>query len=159
MNLVSTLLGTTDGAAMLAPGQALGEREYVPMSWGAGGERDEALPDYLAMDQVTHLLGFNESDNCNDQSGQYGNPKLCNVHHRRRPLQEPAESRATPRIPGNARGGAQNKNGWLNQFITQCEDADIRIDFIALHWYDWESSPKTTPWFPPAKSSDALDAI
>ena len=133
-------------------GQALGEREYVPMSWGAGGARDEALPDYLAMDQVTHLLGFNESDNCFDQSGQYGNPKLCNVPTAVDLYKNLQKVGLRLGSPATREEGAQNKNGWLNQFITQCEDADIRIDFIALHWYDWESSPKNNPVVPASQT-------
>ena len=50
--------------------------------------------------------------------------------------------------PATREGGAKTTLGWLNQFITQCEDLDIRIDFVALHWYDWESSPANNPVVP-----------
>ena len=132
----------------IGEGQALGEREYVPMSWGAGGARDEALPDYLAMDQVTHILGFNESDNCFDQSGQYGDPKLCNVPTAVDFYKNLQRVGLRLGSPATREEGAQNTNGWLNQFMTQAEAADIRIDFVALHWYDWESQPKANPVVP-----------
>ena len=132
----------------IGEGQAVGGLNYVPMSWGAGGARDEALPDYLAMDQVTHLLGFNESDNCFDQSGQYGNPKLCDVTTAVDFYKNLQKVGLRLGSPATREEGAQNTNGWLNQFITQAEAADIRIDFVALHWYDWESGPKNNPVVP-----------
>ena len=129
-------------------GQAIDEREYVPMSWGANGARDEAIPEYLAMDQVSQLLGFNESDTCDDQSGQYGNPKLCNVPTAVDFYRNLQKAGLRLGSPATREGGAQTTLGWLNQFITQCEDSDIRIDFVALHWYDWESSPANNPVVP-----------
>lgn len=127
-------------------GQAIDEREYVPMSWGAGGARDDAITEYLAMDQVTQLLGFNESDNCNDQSGQFNN--LCDVPTAVDFYRNLQKAGLRLGSPATREGGAQTTNGWLNQFITQCEAADIRIDFVALHWYDWESSPAANPLVP-----------
>jgi len=127
-------------------GQATDEREYVPMSWGANGARDEAIPEYLAMDQVSQLLGFNESDNCNDQSGQFNN--LCDVPTAVGFYQNLQKAGLRLGSPATREGGAQTTLGWLNQFITQCEDLDIRIDFVALHWYDWESSPANNPVVP-----------
>ena len=53
-------------------------REYAPMAWGKGAADD--LNDIEIIKQKyksTHLLAFNEPDNCNDQSGQYGN--MCVV--------------------------------------------------------------------------------
>ena len=111
------------------------------MSWGAAGTSAPALADYLAMNQVNHLLGFNESDNCFDQSGQYGNPKLCNVPTAVELYKNLQKVGLRLGSPATREEGAQNTNGWLNQFITECEEASIRIDFVALHWYDWESSP------------------
>ena len=125
----------------ISEGQVSGEYEYVPMSWGAAGTSAPALADYLAMSQVNHLLGFNESDNCFDQSGQYGDPKLCNVPTAVELYKNLQKVGLRLGSPATREEGAQNTNGWLNQFITECEEASIRIDFVALHWYDWESSP------------------
>lgn len=130
----------------LEEGQAEGELEYVPMSWGANGSRDDAIVDYLAMDQVTNLLGFNESDHCEGQSGQYNN--LCDVPTAVGFYRNLQKAGLRLGSPATREGGAQNTNGWLNQFIVQCEAEDIRIDFVALHWYDWESSPANNPVVP-----------
>jgi hypothetical protein len=130
----------------LESGQAIDSREYVPMSWGAGGSEDGAISNYLAMDKVNHLLGFNESDNCNDQSGQFRN--LCDVPTAVSFYQNLQKAGLRLGSPATREEGAQNTNGWLNQFMTQAESADIRIDFVALHWYDWESSPAANPVVP-----------
>jgi len=109
--------------------------EYVPMSWGANGSFPEKIPDYLAMDQVTHLLSFNEPDDCSAQSGQYYNlcdiPTAVNYH---KDLQK-----AGLRL-GSVSGreeAANNESSWTSQFIFQCDAAGIRVDFTGLHWYDW----------------------
>lgn len=120
-------------------GQATDSREYVPMSWGAGGARDEAIPDYWAMDQVSQLLGFNESDNCNDQSGQFSN--LCDVPTAVGFYENLQKAGLRLGSPATREEGARNPTSWLSRFIDQSEAADIRIDFVALHWYDWGSSP------------------
>jgi hypothetical protein len=43
--------------------------------------------------------------------------------------------------PGCREEGA-NDNGWLEQFITKAKAQDVRVDAIAVHWYDWGSDPK-----------------
>ena len=127
----------------VADGQAIDTREYVPMAWGAGATDQAAIDAMLSMDQVTHLLGFNESDNCSGQSGQYNN--LCDVptavgYYEN--LMKAGLRLGSPATREEAAGGA---NDWLTQFVDQCEAADIRVDFIALHWYDWGSSPAANP--------------
>ncbi len=124
-------------------GQALESREYVPMSWGAGGASDESIPNYLAMDQVSQLLGFNESDNCNDQSGQYSN--LCDVATAVGFYENLQKAGLRLGSPATREEGARNSTSWLSRFIDQAEATDIRIDFVALHWYDWGSSPAGSP--------------
>lgn len=48
------------------------QRECTPMSWGYEGADDmEDVNLYRSKDKATHVLGFNEPDNCNGQSGQY----------------------------------------------------------------------------------------
>lgn len=43
-------------------GQATSGPEYVPMCWDEGNTSSSAISDYLKMNQVTHLLSFNEPD-------------------------------------------------------------------------------------------------
>jgi hypothetical protein len=49
--------------------------EYVPMAWGAGATSPAGLQEIIAKKDATQLLGFNESDNCAGESGQFNN--LC----------------------------------------------------------------------------------
>ena len=118
--------------------------EYVPMTWGAGATSDASLNSIIAKYQVNHLLGFNESDNCNDQSGQFNN--LC----------DPAT--AVAYFENNMRTGmrlgtpAPRENGpttWLKAFKEIATEKDVRFDFVAVHWYDWASSPQNSPFADP----------
>ena len=127
----------------LTRGQTAEAREYVPMSWGAGGAEDTVIPRYRAMDQVTSLLGFNESDNCEDQSGQYRN--LCDVPTAVGFFRNLQKAGLRLGSPAPREGGAQSDTSWLSRFIDQSEAADVRIDFVALHWYDWGSNPAAHP--------------
>ena len=48
------------------------------MAWGFGGANDDAdIQNYKSKYKATHVMAFNESDNCNDQSGQFNN--LCDT--------------------------------------------------------------------------------
>ncbi|MBU1822083.1 MAG: glycoside hydrolase family protein, partial [Bacteroidetes bacterium] len=118
--------------------------EYVPMTWGAGATSDASLNGIIAKYQVNHLLGFNESDNCSDQSGQFNN--LC----------DPAV--AVAYFENNMRTGmrlgtpAPRENGpttWLKEFKEIAKAKDVRFDFVAVHWYDWGSSPQNSPFADP----------
>ncbi len=115
--------------------------EYVPMSWGAGGANDDAdIALYQSKYKATHVLGFNESDNCNGQSGQYNN--LCQVdvavgYYRN--LMKTGLRLVSP-------SGRENAPfGWLKDFYDKANEEDVRIDVIGVHWYDWGSNPQNSP--------------
>jgi hypothetical protein len=124
-------------------GTSTASREYVPMSWGKSGTDPDAILDYLDLDQVTHLLGFNESDDCNGQSGQYYN--LCQQDVAVGYYENLMQTGLRLGSPGCREGGVFN---WLPEFMDLAEAQDIRVDFIAVHWYDWASNPSvnTNPW-------------
>jgi hypothetical protein len=115
--------------------------EYAPMSWGAGGANsDAAIQNYLTKDKSTNVLAFNESDNCDDQSGQYND--LCQV-----PvavgLYENLMKTGMRLVSPNGRENAPF--GWLLDFYNLANQNDIRIDVIGVHWYDWGSNPQNSP--------------
>jgi len=117
--------------------------EYAPMCFGAGGTFADDIANYLAMDQVTHLLGFNEPDDCNGQSGQwYG---LCQVTNAVGYFQELQKAGLRLGSPSGTEATANNSTTWTSQFIQLCDAAGIRVDVACLHWYDWGGSPTTTP--------------
>jgi hypothetical protein len=116
-------------------------REYVPMSWGAGGANDDTdIELYKTKYKATHVMGFNESDNCNDQSGQFNN--LCQTdvavgYYKN--LMKTGLRLVSPSCRENA------PFGWLKDFYDKATAQDVRIDVIGVHWYDWGSNPINSP--------------
>lgn len=115
--------------------------EYAPMSWGANGANsDAAIQNYLTKYKSTHVLAFNESDNCNDQSGQFNDlcqvPVAVNIYEN---LMKTGMRLVSPNGRENA------PFGWLLDFYNLANQNDIRIDVIGVHWYDWGSNPQNSP--------------
>lgn len=116
-------------------------REYTPMAWGKGAADD--LNDIEIIKQKyksTHLLAFNEPDNCNDQSGQYGN--MCVVDTSLVYYKNLLKTGLRMVSPATRQGQVFS---WLNEFNYKAENQEIRIDVIAVHWYDWTSNPENSP--------------
>tara|TARA_B100001142_G_scaffold109842_1_gene111832 strand:- start:8967 stop:10880 length:1914 start_codon:yes stop_codon:yes gene_type:complete len=116
-------------------------REYAPMAWGKGSADD--LNDIEIIKQKyksTHLLAFNEPDNCNDQSGQYGN--MCVVDTSLVYYKNLLKSGLRMVSPACRQSEVFS---WLNEFNNKAEYQEIRIDVIAVHWYDWTSNPQNSP--------------
>jgi hypothetical protein len=115
-------------------------REIGPMAWGYNGASPESVEILKNKYKATHVMGFNESDNCNDQSGQYFD--LCQTDvavPRYRNLMKTGLRMVSP---ATREGGALT---WLKDFHTKATAMDIRIDVIAVHWYDWGGNPANTP--------------
>lgn len=115
--------------------------ENAPMAWGASAADDDAdIEIYHTKYKATHVMGFNEPDDCGAQSGQFRN--LCQedvaVGYYRNLM------KAGMRIvsPG---GREEAPSGWLQNFYDKATAQDIRIDVIAVHWYDWGSNPAANP--------------
>ena len=122
-------------------GNASLEIEYTPMSWGYGGANDDGdIQLYKSKYKATHVMAFNEPDNCNDQSGQYNN--LCDTNvavSTYKNLMKTGLRLVSPSCRENA------PFGWLKEFYDKANQQDIRIDVIAVHWYDWGSNPVNSP--------------
>tara|TARA_B110000003_G_scaffold275736_1_gene319270 strand:- start:7069 stop:9279 length:2211 start_codon:yes stop_codon:yes gene_type:complete len=117
------------------------KREYVPMSWGYGGANEPSdIEIYQSKYKATHVLAFNEPDNCEDQSGQYNN--LCDVNTAIGVYENLMKTGLRLVSPACRQGAAFN---WLDSFNQLAIENDIRIDVIALHWYDWNSDPEDSP--------------
>jgi|GEM_PF-2752069 len=126
--------------------ESLPNTEYAPMSWGGGGATTSSVYGYREMQNITHVMGFNESDNCSDQSGQYGG--LCQIDI------------AVPTYGNLPRSGLRlvspscRENapfGWLSDFTDLAKQSDVRYDVVGIHWYDWGGKPTQTPYEDPQK--------
>lgn len=114
--------------------------DYVPMAWGASGTFPANIDQMIGLKTTTHILGFNESDNCFGQSGQFNN--LCDP--------EVAVAYFENLMGTGVRLGspAPRENGpttWLLEFNRIAKERDVRFDFLAVHWYDYGSNPNNTP--------------
>jgi Glycosyl hydrolase catalytic core len=111
--------------------------EFAPMTWGHTSANDPA-DIQLLVDKYNspYVMSFNEPDDCDGQSGQYGN--LCRTdvavgYHKN--LMKTGMRIVSP-------GGREEAPfGWLEEFYAKTTAQDIRVDVIAVHWYDWGSNP------------------
>jgi trimeric autotransporter adhesin len=114
--------------------------EYVPMAWGASGTFPAAINQMIQNQKATQVLGFNESDNCSGQSGQYNNlcqPAVAVGFYES--LMSTGLRLGTP---------APRENGpttWLRDFAAIAKEKNVRFDFVAVHWYDWGINPQNSP--------------
>jgi hypothetical protein len=117
------------------------QREYTPMAWGYGAANDDSdIELYISKYKSTHVLGFNEPDDCDGQSGQYND--LCDVSVAISVYENLMKTGLRIASPACRQGAVFN---WLNNFYQAAVENDIRIDVIAVHWYDWGSNPQSTP--------------
>ena len=117
------------------------DREYTPMAWGKGAaDDDNDIEIIINKYKSTHLLAFNEPDDCNGQSGQYGN--MCVVDTSLTYYKNLLKSGVRMVSPACRQDAVFD---WLNEFNSKAVDENIRIDVIAVHWYDWGSNPQNSP--------------
>jgi len=117
------------------------DREYTPMAWGKGAADDDNDIEIIKNKyKSTHLLAFNEPDDCNGQSGQYGN--MCVVDTSLTYYKNLLKSGLRMASPACRQDAVFN---WLDEFNSKAIEENIRIDVIAVHWYDWASNPENSP--------------
>ena len=120
--------------------------EYAPMSWGWNAAEVADIATYTGKYNSTHVMSFNEPDNCavGSQSGQYitgyNGSKLCDTdaavfYHKN--LMKTGMRLVSPGCTEDA----SRATGWLKEFYDKATLQDIRIDVIAVHWYDWGNNP------------------
>ncbi|WP_310378821.1 glycosyl hydrolase [Flavobacterium sp.] len=119
--------------------------EFAPMSWGHGTTTDGAIAGFVAKYGSPYIMSFNEPDDCDAQSGQYGfvgSPKLCVIDEAVKLHKSFMKTGMRIVSPG---GREEAPFGWLEEFYNKAKAQDIRIDVIAVHWYDWGSNPVANP--------------
>ena len=118
--------------------------EYAPMAWGWSSAEVADIPTYTGKYNSTHVMAFNEPDNCSGQSGQYvtgyNSLKLCDTDaavYYYKNLMKTGMRLVSPGCTEDA----SRTTGWLKKFYDKAIIQDIRIDVIAVHWYDWGNNP------------------
>lgn len=112
------------------------DREYAPMSFGLGGGNDaNDIVLYQGKYKATHVMGFNEPDNCNGQGGVNGGCIIDNAVGVYKNLMKTGLRLVSP----SCTEGEATK--WLKDFHTKATAQNVRIDVIAVHWYDWGNNP------------------
>lgn len=110
--------------------------EFAPMCWD---EKYVQIEDFLAQDQATHLLSFNEPDGVN----QANMPIILDAVTLHKELQKAGLRLGSPACEEQDTYGSAGK--WLPDFMTEANAQGVRVDYINVHWYDWGNSPDTYP--------------
>lgn len=108
---------------------SLPEREYALMAWGKQAASNAGnINNYIAKPDVTHLLSFNEPDNV-DQSNITVSEAVT-LHK---------ELAKTGLRLGSPAPTESQAYVWLTSFMEGARQANTRVDFMTVHWYDWGS--------------------
>ncbi len=119
------------------------EHEFAPMAWGGSNADDVTdITSLIGKYNSPYVMSFNEPDDCTAQSGQYGNPKLCTISQAVKLHKNLMKTGMRIVSPG---GREEAPSGWLQDFYDAAKAQDVRIDVIAVHWYDWGSNPVANP--------------
>lgn len=117
------------------------EHDYVPMFWG--GVKEDGLNKIFQMELTNHVLAFNEPDG-KEQANMTPEAALEKY---------PEILKLGLRTGSPACKEGQWKN-WLAEFMEGCKQRNYRVDFIAIHWYDWGNWGNTQD-----PSPDNIDAM
>jgi hypothetical protein len=101
-------------------------REFAPMTWGSNGASDASVNTIIAKNSITHLLAFNEPDNKGQANitTTAAIPLYKNLLRTGYRMGSPATTESQYRV-------------WLSEFANFANQDKLRIDFVAVHWYDW----------------------
>ncbi len=106
-------------------------QSYVPMMWGAYSTFETTLNTIISKTNVTHLLAFNEPDAAGQGGGSLITTNPLNaVPYYKKLL------RSGMRMGSPATTEGQYNN-WLSDFRAEATAQNLRVDYVAVHWYDW----------------------
>lgn len=109
---------------------SFGAQQFVPMTWGKGTATVDYMASLVNRKDVDHLLSFNEPDNV-DQSNI---PIIDTAIARYKVMMQSGLRLGSPVVTQDQAFGA---NKWLTRFMDAAKLQKVRVDFVALHWYDW----------------------
>lgn len=109
------------------------DEEYATMCWGKTGlDTPTEQNTLINKKKITHVMSFNEADDCTGQSGQWGSlcvPDTAALWHRY--TMKTGLRIVSPSCREN------EELDWLKTVNTLMVPAGTRMDVIGMHWYDW----------------------
>ncbi len=102
-------------------------REYAMMAWGKSAANDPSkIASYISKTDVTQLLSFNEPDNTSQSniSATDAIPLHENLAQTGLRIGSPATTEGQVLV-------------WQKDFEAGTRVANNKVDFVAIHWYDW----------------------
>jgi Glycosyl hydrolase catalytic core/Secretion system C-terminal sorting domain len=116
-------------------------REYALMTWGSSWITETRIDGYINKPGITSLLSFNEPDAAGQANILVGNAvplykKVLRTGYRMG-------------SPATTEGEWDN---WLLDFMNLARQDTLRVDYIAIHWYDWGNWLSTLNPSPSASS-------
>lgn len=104
-------------------------QQYVPMTWGKNAASLSQSNTFITKTGIDHLLAFNEPDN----------PSQSNIASIDTAINRYQQLLYTGLRIGSPATEQDNAlaSRWLNQFVAAADAKKLRVDFLALHWYDW----------------------
>ncbi len=100
-----------------------GEQKWAWPGWDEINGRDET---------VTHLLGQNEPDNTGVTAGEV-NMSVEEIVALQENFLTSGLRIGTP--------ATTNPNNWIPDFVRQCKAKNLRVDYVAVHWYKGGQNP------------------
>jgi hypothetical protein len=114
--------------------ESLDSREYVPMNWSGGSfSASSSLGQTM---NYNHHLAFNEPDN-DDQANMTTDKAIEKYKY----LLASGLRLGSPAVTDGANGKA-----WRDTFMTKAIDEDLRVDFMAVHYYKRTTASKFYTW-------------
>jgi hypothetical protein len=109
-------------------------REFAPMAWGRNAATTTSVTSVINKTDVTCYLAFNEPDNADQSNIPFADavPLYKNMLRSGMRMGTPAPTENEYRF-------------WLQDFTDLAEAQNLRIDFVAVHWYDWGNWTSSTP--------------
>ncbi len=107
--------------------------EYATMGWGKTSfDTPTKRNNVINKKKITHIMSFNEPDDCSAQSGQYGS--LCKEDTAA--LWHKNTMKLGMRIVSPSCRENEELD-WLKIVNNKMIPAGTRMDVIGMHWYDW----------------------
>ncbi len=124
---------------------SFGSQNFIPMTWGRTSATVANVDYLVGRKDVNHLLSFNEPDN----AGQSNIPIIDTAINRYRIMMQTGLRLGSPAVEQD---NAINAGRWLPNFMSAAKAQKLRVDYVALHWYDWGNETSN-------QATDSLTAV